>query len=85
MMHVDTYGNIWVGTEDGIARYVKEDDLWVRHKHNVDKLQSLSNDNVTTIYEDETGIIWIGTYSGGVNKYYKEQQQFVHFQKNNSD
>ncbi len=85
VMHKDTYGNIWVGTENGIARFMKEKNKWVRYIHNVDKLKSLSNNNITTIFEDETGIVWIGTYSGGVNKYYKEQQQFVHFQKNNSD
>jgi len=85
VLHQDSKGDIWIGTNYGIVRHIKEENRWVRHKHNVDKLKSLSNDNVTAIYEDETGIVWIGTYSGGVNKYYQEQQQFVHFQKNNSD
>ncbi len=40
---------------------------------------SLSNNQVTAIVEDSAGIVWIGTYGGGLNRWDKRTNQFIHF------
>ncbi|RKZ74325.1 MAG: hypothetical protein DRR19_30200, partial [Candidatus Parabeggiatoa sp. nov. 1] len=40
---------------------------------------SLSHDEVWSVYEDRTGILWIGTFGGGLNKFDRRQNQFVHY------
>jgi len=40
----------------------------------------LSSDVVESIYEDRSGVLWIGTYGGGINKFDRGQEQFAHYQ-----
>ena len=47
-----------------------------------DNINSLSNNKVTAIVEDATGIIWIGTYGGGLNRWDKKTNQFTHYKHN---
>ena len=42
-------------------------------------INSLSSNEVTSIVEDSSGIIWIGTYTGGLNRWDKRTNQFTHF------
>ena len=30
--------------------------------------QSLTFDEVSSLYEDHSGVLWVGTYGGGINK-----------------
>ena len=50
--------------------------------HNIN---SLSNNKVTTILEDSSGIIWIGTYGGGLNRWNRRTNHFTHFRHNPSN
>jgi len=48
-------------------------------RNNPTDINSLSDNQVTAIVEDSTGIIWIGTHAGGLNKWDKRTNQFTHF------
>ncbi len=50
-----------------------------------DNINSLSNNAVTAILEDSSGIIWIGTYGGGLNRWDRKTNQFTHFRHNPSN
>ncbi len=41
---------------------------FAHYRHEPDNPISLSHDNVNAIHEDESGILWIGTYGGGLNE-----------------
>ncbi|NIR73207.1 hypothetical protein GWO43_07920, partial [candidate division KSB1 bacterium] len=41
---------------------------FIHYKNNPDNPNSLSNNNVWSIYEDQSGALWIGTWGGGLNK-----------------
>ena len=43
---------------------------------------SISKNIIKSLYVDKTGILWIGTNGGGVNKYDRKRKQFQHFRKN---
>ncbi|TFG95251.1 MAG: hypothetical protein E4H13_13665, partial [Calditrichales bacterium] len=41
---------------------------------------TLSYDQIRAIYEDSSGLIWIGTYGGGIDKVDRRKKLFYHYQ-----
>lgn len=73
----DKYGNIWVGTGDGLnmisAESIEKGELeFTRYRYRSDDIQSLSHNYVLALYESEAGDIWVGTFGGGLNKFVPE-------------
>lgn len=73
--------SIWVGTDQGIYRKALKDRRFQHHEHNPRNLQSLSENQVLSIIEDASGIIWIGTNAGGLNKYDRKRNVFLHYKQ----
>ena len=46
---------------------------------------TLSENNVRSIYEDRDGIVWIGTYDGGLNRFEPSSGMFTHYRHNPAD
>lgn len=70
----DSKGRIWAGTSDGIIRFkpeelLKDSKAFKSYKLDLNDKKSLNCNDVKTIFEDESGQIWIGTAGGGLNKY----------------
>ncbi len=72
----DSDGFVWFGTRNGLCRYDGYD-MTVFHSSN-DNL-SLSGDRILSINEDKKGVIWIGTYGNGLNKYDKKTEKFTNY------
>lgn len=69
---------LWLGTETGLA-ILNTETLKTKLITKADHQPSSLTDNiVTTIYKDQEGATWLGTYFGGINYYSKE---FNYFQK----
>ncbi|MBD3384327.1 SpoIIE family protein phosphatase [candidate division KSB1 bacterium] len=78
----DSKGYIWVGTEGGginifdppknHSRKIN----FINYQNDPLDATSLSKNEVRCIYEDRSGIIWLGTYGGGSNKVQKRTKQF---------
>jgi serine phosphatase RsbU (regulator of sigma subunit)/ligand-binding sensor domain-containing protein len=79
----DKEGFMWFGTEDGLNRY--DGYHFTVIKHDPKNANSLSYNNITSICEDSKGIIWIGTFHGGLNKYDPYKGQFTRFQNDPLD
>jgi ligand-binding sensor domain-containing protein/putative methionine-R-sulfoxide reductase with GAF domain/HPt (histidine-containing phosphotransfer) domain-containing protein len=73
--------SLWVGTEQGIYRKALKDKRFHHHQHNPRNPQSLSENRVLSILEDASGIIWIGTNAGGLNKYDRKRNSFAHYKQ----
>jgi signal transduction histidine kinase/ligand-binding sensor domain-containing protein/DNA-binding response OmpR family regulator len=81
--------NIWAGTSKGLYQFSKSDtnkkptfaDII---KYNPNNKSGLSKNIIKSLYEDKTGIIWIGTNGGGINKLDPERKKFRHI-KNSPD
>jgi two-component system sensor histidine kinase ChiS len=61
----DHLGNIWCGTDKGLAQFEKEFDVW----NIFDNTDGLVNDFIYQVIEDHEGSIWIATNGGGVSQY----------------
>jgi len=78
--------NIWAGTNKGLVHFdnTKRSALprFINsYAYNPRDPHSLSKDIVKSIYRDHTGVIWVGTNGGGVNKFDPERKQFNHIKK----
>jgi signal transduction histidine kinase/ligand-binding sensor domain-containing protein len=58
-------GTIWAGTGYGLGKYHRETDSFTWYTRD----NGLSNASIWSIEFDETGKLWIGTFSGGVNHF----------------
>lgn len=74
-IYEDRDGSLWIGTTlGGLNKLLPEgaDDpataVFVRYRHNPDDPGSLWDNNVTSVYRDKGGVLWIGTEGGGLNK-----------------
>lgn len=66
-IHEDTFHNIWIGTEGGLSKYDPRSGRFVNYVH-AESGQSISAHAVLALESDDDGNIWIGTWSGGLNK-----------------
>lgn len=60
----DKNGVIWIGTERGLSKYIKEEDKFITYTNKSYDEDSLSNDLVYSMIEDSNGFIWVGTFIG---------------------
>jgi hypothetical protein len=65
----DSKGFIWVCTTEGLNRLDPNLRTINQFLHDPNDPNSISSNRVFSIYEDETGIYWIGTMGGGLNRY----------------
>jgi len=71
-IYEDKSGILWVGTREGLNRLISSADegsppAFLHWVHEPDNPNSLSNNIILSIYEDQAGILWVGT-RGGLNK-----------------
>jgi len=88
-------GTLWVGTDGGLNRLipgVKEGSppTFIRYQTDTNDPKSLSHNKVMSIYEDQSGVLWIGTYGGGLNKLVPGAKEgspptFIRYQNNLND
>jgi signal transduction histidine kinase/ligand-binding sensor domain-containing protein len=82
---VDRDGLVWILTKSGgLVLYSPEQDRYVSVVRNPLQPESLAGDNCTSIIQDKTGIIWVGS-TGDLNKYDPNKVQFQHITHNPFD
>jgi len=73
-------GVLWIGTDSkGLYQFNSEKKTFVHYQHDNNDPHSLSNDYINIIYQDNTHVLWIGTWGGGLNKV-SETQKFRLYQ-----
>ena len=80
--------NIWISTYGGLSLLEKEKIPTLEFKNffnNPSKPYSLSNDLVRCVYQDGSGIIWIGNFSKGVDWFLPGNDKFTsyHYEPDN--
>jgi signal transduction histidine kinase/ligand-binding sensor domain-containing protein len=78
----DQQGLVWILTKSGgLVVYSPQTDQYLSLTKNLLSPESLSGDNCTSIIQDKTGIIWVGS-TGDLNKYDPNKVQFKHITHN---
>ena len=73
----DHSGFLWVGTEDGLNRY--DGYTFKKYRNDPEDPGSISNNNICVSSWTVTGHLWVGTYSGGLNRYDPATETFTRF------
>jgi len=83
----DIYGNIWIGTDHGGIFVLNHSNLTsiTSIKRNELKDNTLSENSITNLYADNEGIMWVGTYRGGLNYYNPHPKVFSSIRSNISN
>ena len=68
----DSEGVIWIAADHGGLNLLDKKTETIRYlKNNPFDLRSISQNSVISLYKDDTGIIWTGTYKNGINYYHE--------------
>ncbi len=82
-LYLDNRGILWCGTNDGLSRLELNEDkskvISEFHYTSKDAENSLSNDVITCFFQDNAGLLWIGTHGGGVNVLNTNKKKFRHY------
>jgi len=88
----DHMGTLWIGTyTGGLNRMVPVENkksfhpFFTHYKREPGNPHSLSNDFVMSTYEDRSGVLWVGTIGGGLNRYIRKTDTFTHYETNPGD
>jgi signal transduction histidine kinase/ligand-binding sensor domain-containing protein len=75
---------LWVGTANGLNRY-RAGQGFVHYLNDPTFSKSLSENSIAALYEDHSGILWIGTHGGGVNLYDRRHDMFAYYRHDPRD
>jgi ligand-binding sensor domain-containing protein len=70
----DHNGLMWFGTQDGLNMY--DGNKFRIFQNKPGDSTSLSNNYIVSICEDEEGILWVGTMTGGLNRFDRKTETF---------
>ena len=73
----DHQGFMWFGTEDGLNKY--DGYRFTILRNDPDDINSISYNHILSLYTDSNGIIWIGTFDSGLDRYDPETEEITHF------
>jgi len=79
----DSQGYMWFGTYGGLSRF--DGYQFVTFKNDPNDPNSLSNNIVVSIIEDNLGYLWVATAQNGVNRFNPNTGQFTRFISKNDD
>ena len=85
VIYEDNKNQLWLGTKNGLLVFDKNKELFYGYQNNPEIPNSLSNNQVNTIFPDPLkpeSFLWIGT-SGGLNLFDISKQSFSHFTQKN--
>lgn len=73
-IHQTKKGFIWIGTANGLISY--DGYTFLRYAYNKDILNTISNNHINVILEDNERELWIGT-NNGLNLFKKRERDFL--------
>ncbi len=81
----DSHGFMWFGTSEGLNRY--DGYTFKAYRHDPTDSTSLSDNFIwfECLYEDQDGMIWVGTKAGGLNRFDRITESFKRFQHDSND
>lgn len=72
----DDNGLIWISADHGGLDLLDKEKLTIRNLHHSDEERSIAENSITTLYKDNTGTIWAGTFKKGIGYYQHNMLRF---------
>jgi ligand-binding sensor domain-containing protein len=72
--------SLWLGTlSSGLWRFDRRTKKFTRYRHDPHNAESLGDNDIRSLYQDDQGRIWIGTNQGGLELYHPETDRFTRY------
>ncbi|MBI4850698.1 MAG: response regulator [Acidobacteria bacterium] len=81
----DTYGNLWIGTSDGLVVYNLKDKTHKLYINNPQDQYSLPDNEPSCFLNDSKGNFWIATKGGRICKFNREENNFTRLAVKNEE
>jgi signal transduction histidine kinase/ligand-binding sensor domain-containing protein/CheY-like chemotaxis protein len=75
----DNNGIIWGSNSYSFGSFDPRSEKFKGYEHDPSKPNSISSNNVWSVYKDRSGIIWVGTGWAGLNKWNRNKYKFKRF------
>ena len=75
-------GLLWFGTANGLNSFDKKTGLFTRYMHDPNDKNSLSDNEILSVFVDKDGFVWIGTKGKVLNKFDTKTGKFTHYRHN---
>lgn len=82
-LHQDRNGLLWIASRNGL--FLFDGYVYTAFQHDPSNPGSLTSSDVRTIYEEPDGTIWVGTNTGGLNRFDPVTRSFEHFRHDGTD
>ncbi|WP_052016977.1 hybrid sensor histidine kinase/response regulator transcription factor [Arcticibacter svalbardensis] len=67
---------IWFATRNGISTLNTKNQQFTNYKHDPLNSNSLNDNSIWSFMKDKASCVWVGTFAGGINFYYKGNANF---------
>jgi PAS domain S-box-containing protein len=82
----DGQNGFWVPSSQGLYYFDRRAERFTyRSQHDESNRDSLDSDAVMSVYQDRSGVLWVGTENTGLNILNFRQEQFIHYRHRPSD
>ena len=81
----DKEGFLWFGTQSGLSRFDRTSETFKNFWHDPKDSDSLSDNDIFTVFEDSDGVIWVGTKHHGLNRFDKKTETFTRYRHDPND
>lgn len=82
LLYDDDNNNLWIGTDgEGLIKYDQIRDIFKVYKTDSNNPFSISHNHIASIYKDNEGNMWIGSFNG-LNKYNEKSESFSRYYNN---
>jgi diguanylate cyclase (GGDEF)-like protein len=75
----DRKGRLWFGGDQGLLCFNPANKTWTHYQKHPDDANSLVDNRILYLYEDNDGFIWIGTWGGGTSRLQPDLGKFENF------
>ena len=84
-VHIDRKANLWIGTQKGLYKKRKGENIFKLFLESHDSSNSLATNTNKPIIEDKLGHIWYGTFGSGLYRIDAENCKISHYTQNSAD
>ncbi len=79
-VYIDRFDNVWVGTKfNGLSRFDTKSGLFSHFRHDPADPGSIGSGMIWDIHEESSGVLWVATRGGALNRFDKWTQQFQRY------
>ena len=81
----DPYGYMWFSGQQANCLYKYDGNRMISFRHDSSDANSLGGSKLETVYADAKGMIWIGFFDGGLDKFNPATGRFTHYRNITND